>query len=198
LVLDLHRNWFGGIENKTADIFAALPFTPNQYTSLSIVAALAMLCLIAAGHYIAALALFIVAAGLDFIDGAVARKRGLATKRGAYWDTIADRYVEAMFLFGLLFCRLPDFYLPAAGWIFLALFGSTMTTYAKAAAKEKGLCDAELKGGLMSRGERLMVYFAIIILLSANLDWAVAILAALAILSNFTALQRIYDALKSG
>lgn len=197
-MLDLHRNWFGGIENKTADIFAALPFTPNQYTSLSIVAALAMLCLIAAGHYIAALALFIVAAGLDFIDGAVARKRGLATKRGAYWDTIADRYVEAMLLFGLLFCRLPDFYLPAAGWIFLALFGSTMTTYAKAAAKEKGLCDAELKGGLMSRGERLMVYFAIIILLSANLDWAVAILAALAILSNFTALQRIYDALKSG
>jgi phosphatidylglycerophosphate synthase len=197
-VLDLHRNWFGGIENKTADIFAALPFTPNQYTSLSIVAALAMLCLIAAGHYIAALALFIVAAGLDFIDGAVARKRGLATKRGAYWDTIADRYVEAMFLFGLLFCGLPDFYLSAAAWIFLALFGSTMTTYAKAAAKEKGLCDAELKGGLMSRGERLMVYFAIIILLSANLDWAVAILAALAILSNFTALQRIYDALKSG
>ena len=197
-MLDLHRNWFGGIENKTADIFAALPFTPNQYTSLSIVAALAMLCLIAAGHYIAALALFIVAAGLDFIDGAVARKRGLATKRGAYWDTISDRYVEAMFLFGLLFCRLPDFYLPAAGWIFLALFGSTMTTYAKAAAKEKGLCDAELKGGLMSRGERRMVYFAIIILLSAYLDWAVAILAALAILSNFTALQRIYDALKSG
>ncbi len=197
-MLDLHRNWFGGIENKTADIFAALPFTPNQYTSLSIVAALAMLCLIAAGHYIAALALFIVAAGLDFIDGAVARKRGLATKRGAYWDTIADRYVEAMFLFGLLFCGLPDFYLSAAAWIFLALFGSTMTTYAKAAAKEKGLCDAELKGGLMSRGERLMVYFAIIILLSANMDWAVAILAALAILSNFTALQRIYDALKSG
>jgi phosphatidylglycerophosphate synthase len=197
-VLDLHRNWFGGIENKTADIFAALPFTPNQYTSLSIVAALAMLCLIAAGHYIAALALFIVAAALDFIDGAVARKRGLATKRGAYWDTIADRYVEAMFLFGLLFCGLPDFYLSAAAWIFLALFGSTMTTYAKAAAKEKGLCDAELKGGLMSRGERLMVYFAIIILLSANMDWAVAILAALAILSNFTALQRIYDALKSG
>lgn len=197
-MLDLHRNWFGGIENKTADIFAALPFTPNQYTSLSIVAALAMLCLIAAGHYIAALALFIVAAGLDFIDGAVARKKGLATKRGAYWDTIADRYVEAIFLFGLLFCGLPDFYLSAAAWIFLALFGSTMTTYAKAAAKEKGLCDAELKGGLMSRGERLMVYFAIIILLSTNLDWAVAILAALAILSNFTALQRIYDALKSG
>jgi len=158
-VLDLHRNWFRGIENKTADIFAVLPCTPNQYTSLSIVAALIMFYLIVGGHYIATLALFIAAAGLDFIDGAVARKKGLATKRGAYWDTIADRCVEAMLLFGLLFCQLPDFYLPAAGWIFLALFGSTMTTYAKAAAKEKGLCDTELKGGLMSRGERLVAYF---------------------------------------
>ena len=195
-MLDLHRNLFKGLESKVADIFSRLPFTPNQYTSLSIMAALAMLCLIAASHYIATLALFIVAAGLDFIDGAVARKRGLATKRGAYWDTIADRYVEAILLFGLLFCQLPDFYLSAAAWIFLVLFGSTMTTYAKAAAKEKGLCDAELKGGLMSRAERLIAYFAIIILLLIDLYLAVAILAALAILSNFTALQRIYCALK--
>jgi len=155
-----------------------------------------MFYLIVGGHYIATLALFIAAAGLDFIDGAVARKKGLATKRGAYWDTIADRCVEAMLLFGLLFCQLPDFYLPAAGWIFLALFGSTMTTYAKAAAKEKGLCDAELKGGLMSRGERLIAYFAIIILLPISLDWVAAILAALAILTNITALQRIEHALR--
>lgn len=196
-MLDLHRNWFGGIESKTADVFAALPFTPNQYTSLSIAAALAMLCLIAAGHYIAALALFIVAAGLDFVDGAVARKRGLATKRGAYWDTIADRYVEAMFLFGLLFCRLPDFYLPAAGWIFLALFGSTMTTYAKAAAKEKGLCDAELKGGLMSRGERLIAYFLILAaMIWGNYYLAAVIIAILAVLANITAGQRISAALR--
>lgn len=197
-MLDIHRNRFKGVENKIADIFAGLPLAPNHYTSLSIAFALAALYSMAAAEYFLALLLFAVAAFLDLIDGAVARKKGLATKRGAYWDTIADRYVEAIFFFGLLFCGLPDFYLSAAAWIFLALFGSTMTTYAKAAAKEKGLCDAELKGGLMSRGERLMVYFAIIILLSTNLDWAVAILAALAILSNFTALQRIYDALKSG
>jgi len=196
LVLDLHRNWFRDIENKTANIFAALPCTPNQYTLLTIVVASAMLYPIVAGHYVAALALFVVAAGLDFIDGAVARKKGLATKRGAYWDTIADRCVEAILLFGLLFCQLPDFYLPAAGWIFLALFGSTMTTYAKAAAKEKGLCDTELKGGLMSRGERMIAYFAIIILLPISLDWVAAILAALAILTNITALQRIEHALR--
>jgi len=160
-------------------------------------AALAMLCLIAASHYIATLALFIVAAGLDFIDGAVARKRGLATKRGAYWDTIADRYVEAIFLFGLLFCGLPDFFLPAAAWIFLALFGSTMTTYAKAAAKEKGLCDAELKGGLMSRGERLAAYFLILAaMIWGNYYLAAVIIAVSAMLANITAGQRISAALR--
>ncbi len=197
VVLDLHRNWFGGIENKTANVFAALPFTPNQYTSLSIASALAMLYPIVAGHYVAALALFIVAAGLDFIDGAVARKRGLATKRGAYWDTIADRYVEAMLLFGLLFCRLPDFYLPVTAWIFLALFGSTMTTYAKAAAKEKELREAELKGGLMSRGERLIAYFLILAaMIWGNNYLAAAITAILAVLTNITAGQRISAALR--
>ena len=196
-MLDLHRNWFGGIENKTADVFAVLPFTPNQYTSVSIVAALAMLYPIAAGHYVAALALFVAAAGLDFVDGAVARKRGLTTKRGAYWDTIADRYVEAILLFGLLFCQLPDFFLPAAAWIFLALFGSTMTTYAKAAAKEKELRDAELKGGLMSRGERLIAYFLILaVMIWGNHYLAAVIIAILAVLANITAGQRISAALR--
>jgi len=196
-VLDLHRNWFRGIEKKTADIFAILPLTPNNYTSLSIVAALAMLYCMVAADYAPALILFIFSAGLDFIDGAVARKKGLATKRGAYWDTIADRCVEAMLLFGLLFCQLPDFYLPAAGWIFLALFGSTMTTYAKAAAKEKGLCDTELKGGLMSRGERLVAYFLILAaMIWGNYYLAAVVIAISAVLANITAGQRISAALR--
>lgn len=196
-MLDLHRNLFKGLENKTADIFVRLPLTPNQYTAYSLFAALAMLCFLISGDYWIALAFFLIAGALDFVDGAVARRKKMATKLGAYWDTIADRYVEAILLFGLLFVGLPDFYLPAAAWIFLALLGSTMTTYAKAAAKEKDLVAAEMKGGLMSRAERLGFFLAILVLLSANLHWASALLALLAILANFTALQRIYRALKT-
>jgi len=191
-MLDLHRNWFKGIENKTADIFAVLPFTPNQYTSFSIIVALAMLCLIIIGHYIGALALFLLSAGLDFVDGAVARRKGLSTNKGAYWDTIADRYVEAIFLLGVMFAGLPDFYMPACVWIFLVLVGSLMTTYAKAAAKEKGLSDMELRGGVMSRGERFISYGAILVFLVCGYSqWAAIIVAVLALLSNLTAIQRI-------
>lgn len=196
-MLDLHRNLFKGLENKAADVFSRLPLTPNHYTAYSIFAALAMLCFLISGDYWIALAFFFIAGGLDFIDGAVARRKKMASKSGAYCDTIADRYVEAILLFGLLFVELPVFYLPAPMWIFLALFGSTMTTYAKAAAKEKDLVSAEMKGGLMSRAERLLFFLAIIVLLSISLQWASVLLATLAILVNFTALQRIYRALKT-
>lgn len=196
-MLDLHRDWFAGIENKIANIFAILPFSPNQYTSLSIIAALAMLLCFLVGNYWLGLIFFAIAAAMDFIDGAVARKKNLSTNKGAYWDTVADRYVEAFLLFGLLFAGLPDFYLSAGAWIFLAFFGSMMTTYAKAAAGEKRLINVELKGGLMSRAERLVVYAAIIVLLNYNLYLVSILLAFLAILTNITAWQRIGNALKT-
>jgi phosphatidylglycerophosphate synthase len=147
-------------------------------------------------NYWLALVFFALAAAMDFIDGAVARKKNLATKKGAYWDTISDRYVEAIILFALLFAELPEFYLPISAWIFLAIFGSTMTTYAKAAAKEKGLSETELKGGLMSRAERLIVMLFALTILIIGFDFvATIVIVILAIFSNIAAIQRIVKAL---
>ena len=197
-MLDLHRDWFKGLESKTADLFAVLALTPNHYTSLAIIFATVCAYEIYSANYLLALVFFLITGFMDFVDGAVARRKNLSTQKGAYWDTIADRYVEALLLFGLLSVDLPEFYLPAFAWIFLALFGATMTTYAKAAAKEKGLGDTELKGGLMSRAERLITFFVILILLSLGYNLAATCaLTLLALLANITAWQRIYKALRS-
>lgn len=196
-MLDEKRHWFYGLESITAKIFCRLPFLPNHYTIFSILSAVAGAFFMIRSFYFPALAFFAISALMDFVDGAVARAKNLSKKSGAYFDTIADRYVETIFLFSLLFVPLPDFYIPLGVWIFLALFGSMMTTYAKAAAKEKGLSDAELKGGLMSRGERLVLIFMIILLIGINqIRAAAAIIILLAGLSNFTALQRICKAVK--
>lgn len=194
-MLDQHRSWFKGLEAIVAKIFAVLPITPNQYTVISIVFALICAFQLFAGAYWLALLFFALAGGMDFVDGAVARKKNLSSIKGAYWDTIADRYVEAILLFGMLFVGLPDFYLPGYAWIFLVLFGSTMTTYAKAAAKEKELSDTELKGGLMSRGERLIFLAAILLFFNYSKIFSVYLLMLLSMLSNITALQRIAKAL---
>ncbi|PJA84313.1 MAG: CDP-alcohol phosphatidyltransferase family protein, partial [Candidatus Nealsonbacteria bacterium CG_4_9_14_3_um_filter_37_13] len=118
------------------------------------------------------------------------------TKKGAYLDTISDRYVEGIILLGFLFLPLADFLLPAKIWIFLAFFGSLMTTYSKAAAKEKELTQKELKKGLLGRAERIILISLAIFLGIFNLSWMLYPIIFLAVFSNLTALQRIYLSLK--
>ena len=142
---------------------------------------------------------FLLAAFLDFIDGAVARFTQRETKKGAYLDTICDRYIEGVILLGFLFLPLKGFFLlPAQVWVFLAFFGSLMTTYAKAAAKEKELVESELKKGLLGRAERVILISLSILLGIFNLSWIIYPIIILAIFSNITALQRIYLSLRPG
>jgi len=96
----------------------------------------------------------------------------------------------------MLFLPLPKILLPAYVWIFLILFGSLITTYAKAAAKEKELVKQELKGGLLSRAERIILLIISLILGIFNVSWMTYLLIAIALLTNFTALQRINSAIK--
>ena len=195
-MLDTHRDRFLWLELFLAGTFQGLPFTPNQYTSLAVAVALAGSFVLARQYYAAATSLFFVAFMLDLVDGAVARAKGLSSKKGAYVDTVADRYIEAFLLLGLLFVPLSSLFVPSSVWIFLILLGSMMTTYSKAAAKEKGLSEIELKGGLMSRAERVIMIFAILIALIVGQNLIAAyLLIALALLANITALQRIKKAL---
>lgn len=131
------------------------------------------------------------------MDGAVARYKNLSTKQGAYLDTICDRYVEGMLLFSFTTLTLSTIIFESYIWIFLIFFGSLMTTYSKAAAKEKELTQTELKGGLFSRGERLICLLFALIIYTYNPLVTLYILIITAILSNITALQRIVKALKN-
>jgi len=180
------------ISSWTGDIFSKLGLTPNQYTLISLVFASVAFCFLIKEDLIGALIFFLLATSLDFIDGAVARFLQKKTKKGAYLDTVCDRYVEGIILLGFLFLPLPDFFLPAKIWIFLAFFGSLMTTYTKAAAKEKELTDQELKKGLLGRPERIILIIMAMFLGIFNLSWMIYPFVFLAVLSNFTALQRIY------
>lgn len=196
-MLDLKREWFKSIERFIGKTLGRLPVTPNQWTLLSVVFALIGLHFTINFNFLLALISFFVSGILDFIDGSVARAKNMSSSAGAYIDTIVDRYIEGIMFLGLLFVSLPTVIFPSYIWIFLALFGSMLTTYTKAAAKEKGLVKQELKGGLMSRGERIILIFLIFILLIFSQQYlATIIIIIFAILSNFTALQRFFSAIK--
>ncbi|KPJ57539.1 hypothetical protein AMJ49_00215 [Parcubacteria bacterium DG_74_2] len=190
-MLQEKREKFKKIEVKTGQIFSKLGLTPNQLTLISVLFAFISVYFLIKIELISALIFYFVAAILDFIDGAVARFKNLATKRGAFLDTICDRYVEGVILLGFLFLPLKDLVLPAEVWIFLALFGSVMTTYSKAAAKEKEIIKEELKKGFLGRGERMILIFLTLILGIWNITSMIYPILILAILSNLGALQRI-------
>ena len=195
-MLEEKREKFKRISNWTGSIFSKLGLTPNQYTLISLVFVLVSFYFLIKERLILALIFFLLAAFLDFIDGAVAKFLEKKTKKGAYLDTISDRYVEGIILLGFLFLPLADFLLPAKIWIFLAFFGSLMTTYSKAAAKEKELTQKELKKGLLGRAERIILIILAIFLGIFNLSWMLYPIIFLAVFSNLTALQRIYLSLK--
>ena len=191
------REKFKKIEVKTGEIFSKLGLTPNQYTLISLPFVIISFYFLIKTNLILALIFFLPAAFLDFIDGAVAKFTQRETKKGAYLDTVCDRYIEGIILLGFLFLPLKGFFLlPAKVWIFLAFFGSLMTTYAKAAAKEKELVETELKKGLLGRGERIVLIILAIFLGIFNFNWMIYPIIILAIFSNITALQRIFLAFK--
>jgi archaetidylinositol phosphate synthase len=194
-MLDLYKEKFRKLERIVGKIFSLFPFSPNQYTLVSLIFGLGVFYFLVKQNLILGILFFLIASFLDFIDGAVARYKNISTKIGAYLDTISDRYVEGILLFGMLFLPLPKILLPAYAWIFLILFGSILTTYTKAAATEKGLVTQELKGGLLSRGERIILLLIALILGNFNFYWMTELLIPIAILTNLTVIQRIYSAL---
>lgn len=135
----------------------------------------------------------LVASIFDMLDGRVARLRGRETRFGAYLDSTMDRYSDALLYMGLLilYARTERTDLMVLVWV--AAFGSFMTSYARARAES---LIPRCPVGLMERPERV-----VLIIVGAVLNRMVAVLWIIALLSNVTAVQRVvytYVELKRG
>jgi len=192
-----NRGKFEGLSLMVGRVFSRLGLSPNQWTFVTILPTLAALYFLVQKEFILSAIFFIIASFIDLVDGSVARVMGKVTKLGAYLDTMMDRYVEFLIVLGLLFIGLPDFFMPITFWIFIYYFGAIMTSYSKAAAKEKDLVDHEIKGGIAERAERLILLFVGVLLAHFSLTYLTYMLVILAFLSNITALQRAFIAKKA-
>lgn len=79
------------------------------------------------------------------------------------------------------------------------MFAAIAISYAKAAAKEKDLANNEVKGGFVTRPERTMLLSVALVLgaIDKSLVWTTYLLIFIAIVSNLTAIQRVYLAIKA-
>jgi CDP-diacylglycerol--glycerol-3-phosphate 3-phosphatidyltransferase len=139
---------------------------------------------IAAGYISYGGWLFLFSGPFDALDGSLARTAGLESRFGAFLDSFIDRYSEAVVLFGILcwatFSDHPIIVLVT----FLTMVGSFMVSYARARAESLNI---SCKVGLFTRLERFIV-----LTLALVTKQLLVGLVILALLTNFTALQRMF------
>ncbi|HOY27674.1 MAG TPA: CDP-alcohol phosphatidyltransferase family protein [Flavobacteriales bacterium] len=158
-------------------------------------------------------ALILFAGLFDMLDGQVARLGGKASKAGALFDSVIDRYSELVMFLGICYYLVAHHYFLSSLLAFVALIGSMMVSYTRARAEGLGI---ECKGGLMQRPERVVLTGVSALLCGVvggliGGDYQLRIpgipfalfesisvftipLAVMAVLTNITAAQRLREA----
>jgi len=157
---------------------------PNILTLLGLVINIFACVLFAKGLFQWAGLVVLFASIFDMVDGEVARRTHQATKFGAFFDSIIDRYSDMILLLGLViwYAKIDRiFYVGLTG---LVLIGSVMTSYTRARAES---LIPSCKVGFLERAERI-----VLLIIGALTDRMAAVLWVMAILANWTVSQRIW------
>lgn len=157
---------------------------PNHLTVVGLGVSILAACAFAQGRLRVGAVLLALAGLFDFFDGALARLANSVSAFGAFLDSVVDRYSDLVVLMGvvLYYHRAAD--TPGVLLTMVALLGTIMTSYTKARAQSIGLaCEI----GLIERPERLILLIA-----GATFNALTPAMIALAVLTNVTALQRIF------
>jgi len=186
------RAWYFSNLDPFEEWMVRIGVRPIALTYLQGVGSVACALAYAGGLIYTAGFLVLFTGTLDILDGKLARHIGGASPRGAFLDSVVDRYAEFAGYVGLMV-----FF--SAGWrvwlVLLALLGGMMVSYTRARAEGLGVpCEI----GWLQRPERFVLLgfgsiFSSIAtqVLGGQQALLVATLALLAVLANATALQRI-------
>jgi archaetidylinositol phosphate synthase len=180
--------------------------TPNKISTIGFILALASAVSYAvttsqSPWLLIVAVVFLMASGFcDTMDGIVARTFQQTTVFGGFFDSVLDRYADAAVYAAIIIAGLSN---PAWGfiwgsvWGLAALAGSMMVSYTRARAEAAGIKMESV--GLAERAERMLILVAVSII---AFFWLPAFgygIALLAVLSNFTVIQRalhVYKTLK--
>jgi archaetidylinositol phosphate synthase len=178
-----------------ANIAHKLGLTPNKISvigfilSLAAAAAYALVPNMPVAFLVGSVVLLLASGFCDTMDGIVARTFNQASTFGAFFDSVLDRYADAAVYAGIIISGWCN---PA--WGLAALAGSVLVSYTRARAEGVGLKMESV--GIAERAERMLilaVFTIIAIFYPPALNYGIIILAVLA---NFTVLQRMYHVYK--
>lgn len=181
---DIARQRFGGVLEPVARVIGRTGISPNVVTLTGSLLNLGVAWVLAQGYLRIGGVLVPLVSLFDALDGTLARLTGKRSRFGAFLDSTMDRFSEAILYLGLLFYYTRLGAKQEILLIYATIVGSLMVSYARARAEGLGL---DCRVGLLTRLERIVILTAALILNQMTIA-----LWVLAILTNFTALQRMY------
>lgn len=214
------------IINPLVRLLIKLGFTPNAVTLTGFILNIGVAIIFIEGAekdnrgnlaYVGWAGALILFSGLfDMLDGQVARLGNMSSKYGALFDSVLDRYSELVMFLGICFYLISYHYFLSSLFAFIALIGSMMVSYTRARSEGLGI---ENKGGMMQRPERIVLtgvsamacgitghfvggdfkwYFpGSTVLAFETITIFTLPITVMAILTNITALKRLFAAKKA-
>lgn len=155
----------------------------DHLTAFGVVMAAGAAVAIGAGALRVGMLLLVLTAVPDVLDGAVAKAAGTTSRRGSFFDSVADRFTDALLLGGVAW-YLSTAHTGRVAVLPLAVLAMSMLiSYERAKAESLGF---DAKGGLMERAERLIA-LGIGLLFEMVL---IPVLWIMLVLTTVTAVQR--------
>ncbi|MDZ7728196.1 MAG: CDP-alcohol phosphatidyltransferase family protein [Dehalococcoidia bacterium] len=170
------------LSGRLGSAVARTGLTPNMLSLIGFAGNVAAAWLVTREALLYAGLVYLFFSAVDLLDGAVARATGRASTYGAVLDAVLDRASEALLLVGCAWYfaeRGEQWQVVAA---YCGLFGSVAVSYMRARAEVAGF---SMREGLFRRQERVALLGAGLLL-----NGLTVVVVILAVLSNFTALQR--------
>ena len=156
---------------------------PDHLTALGIAMSVPAAWAIATGRLVLGMLVLISSALPDLFDGSLAKASGRVSQRGAFFDSVGDRVSDTIVLAGFAWYA-QDRFGHHAALVPLAVLGvSQLVSYIRAKGDALGI---NAKGGLMERGERVLV-LCFALKFPADMLWLLWLIFAL---SAITAGQR--------
>jgi CDP-diacylglycerol--glycerol-3-phosphate 3-phosphatidyltransferase len=182
---DRLRVIFKDVLNPIAAFFNRLGLMPNTMTILGLVGNIIAAYFLTQGQMIIGGIIVLMMGPIDALDGSMARLRGEDTDFGAFVDSVTDRYSELFIIGGLIWYYSQQTEPLTVMLGYAAAAGSVLVSYTRARAQSLG---KDSKIGILTRVERYLVMAPALIFNIVPVG-----LALIALFSNVTALQRIYD-----
>ena len=185
---DWLRKTLRGIIEPLAAFLGRLGLSANAITILGCLMSIGVAAVLATGRLQLGGALLIVAAGVDGLDGSLARLNGGATRFGALLDSVLDRVSESAIFLGLAWWYLGQPGIVEEMLAYVAGAGSLLVSYVRARAEGIGV---PCKVGLFTRVERSILLIAALILgLTVPALWILAVGTWLTTIHRIVAVYR--------